>query len=163
MPSNFSWVLPKLLAGFAMPGLGGGLPEELARLRRLGVRCLVSLNPEAEDFGPECAAAGLAWEYFPITEFDVPQDEAAFDRLVQRLLMRLALQQAVGVHCYAGIGRSGLLLACLLGRHLHLPAAEAIQRLRRLRPAIETLEQEQFVHRYLQRARGGGPAQTDPQ
>jgi atypical dual specificity phosphatase len=157
MPYNFSWVIPGRLAGLSQPGLGeardlrrGGLAAQLAELRALGLDCLVSLTDSAADFGPACAEAGLAWEHFPSPEFDVPEDEAAFHRLVVRLLARLAAGQAVGVHCYAGVGRTGLLLACLLGRLQGLPGEEAIRRLRLLRPALETPEQEQFVRRYLQ-------------
>jgi atypical dual specificity phosphatase len=163
MPYNFSWVVPGRLAGLSQPGLGaardlrrearglrrGGLAAQLAELRALGLDCLVSLTESAADFGPSCAEAGLAWEYFPIPEFDIPEDELAFRRLVERLLARLAAGQAVGVHCYAGVGRTGLLLACLLGRLQGLPGEEAIRRLRLLRPALETPEQEQFVRRYL--------------
>ena len=150
MPYNFSWVIPGRLAGLSQPGLGGGLTAQLAELRALGLDCLVSLTESAADFGPACAAAGLGWEYFPIPEFDIPEDAPAFHRLVERLLARLAGGQALGAHCYAGVGRTGLLLACLLGRLEGLPGEEAIRRLRLLRPALETPEQEQFVRRYLQ-------------
>jgi hypothetical protein len=88
MPYNFSWVLPGRLAGLSLPGLGeardlrrGGLAAELAELRSLGLDCLVSLTDQAAGFGPACAAAGLSWEYFPIPEFDVPEDAPAFHRL----------------------------------------------------------------------------------
>lgn len=163
MPYNFSWVIPGRLAGLSQPGLGeardlrreggdssrGGLAAQLRELRALGLDCLVSLTDSAASFGPTCAEAGLAWEYFPIPEFDIPEDEPAFHSLVERLLARLAAGQAVAAHCWAGVGRTGLLLACLLGRLDGLPGEEAIRRLRLLRPALETPEQEQFVVRYL--------------
>jgi atypical dual specificity phosphatase len=158
LPHSFSWVIPGRLAGLSLPGLCGGLAAQLAELRRLGVDCLVSLTDSAAGFGPACAAAGLAWEYFPIPEFDIPEDEQAFDRLVLRLLARLDAGQAVAAHCWAGVGRTGLLLACLLGRLEHVAGQEAIRRVRRRRPALETPEQEQFVQRYLGRATGNAGA-----
>ena len=153
MPYNFSWVIPGRLAGLSQPGRRG-LEAELEELRGLGLDCLVSLTDQAAGFGPACATAGLSWEYFPIPEFDVPEDRRAFHRLVERLLGRLEAGQALAAHCYAGVGRTGLLLACLLGRLEGLPGKEAIRRLRLLRPALETPDQERFVANYLR----SGPA-----
>lgn len=161
MPHNFSWVLPGALAGSALPGgyAAGAQPalDDLRELRELGVRCLVSLSDRAEAFGPLCEQAGLEWLYHPIPEFGIPEDEEGFDALVRELQGRLQRGVSVCAHCYAGVGRTGLLLCCLVGRHLRLPAAEAIARVRAARRAIETPEQERWVHRFLRRPGGGAP------
>lgn len=151
MLHNFSWVIPGLLAGSALPGWDGEPEDDLAELARLGIRHLVSLTEEAASFGPACHRARLSWESFPIENFDVPEDLEAFDSLIRRLQSDLAAGRPVCAHCYAGVGRTGLLLACLLGRFQGLAPAEAIRRVRAARPAIETPEQERFVRRYLER------------
>ena len=159
MLDNFSWVIPGRLAGAALPGgyTAGAQPalDDLRELRERGVRCLVSLSDRAEAFGPLCEQAGLEWLYHPLPEFGIPEDDEGFAALVRELQGRLERGVAVCAHCYAGVGRTGLLLCCLVGRHLGLPAAEAITRVRAVRRAIETPEQERYVHRYLRRAEGG--------
>ena len=56
--------------------------------------------------------------------------------------------QAVAVHCGAGLGRTGTLVACYLVAG-GLSAEEAIAKVRRLRPgSIETLEQEAAVRTF---------------
>jgi protein-tyrosine phosphatase len=155
---NFSWVIPDRLAGAAVPGEGGswGLEYLLADLRELvgkGIRRLVSLTDQARHFGPACRRVGLKWTYFPIRDFDVPRRDAGFDDLVEGVRAEAAAGRAVCVHCYAGIGRTGLVLACVLGRYCSIDGQEAIRRLRDLRPALETGEQERFVRRYLRTTR----------
>jgi protein-tyrosine phosphatase len=59
----------------------------------------------------------------------------------------------VCVHCFAGIGRTGLVLCCTVGRYLRLPGSRAIATVRGLRSALETREQESFVELYLDRYR----------
>ena len=57
--------------------------------------------------------------------------------------------QAAGIHCAHGKGRTGTVLACYLIKHHNMTAAEAVSKIRMLRPgSIETSEQEQTVFLY---------------
>jgi len=158
MIRNFSWVIPDRLAGAALPGEGGSWGAEylLADLRELvgiGIRRLVSLTDHARDFGAPCREVGLKWTYFPIRDFDVPESDAGFAGLIEGVRADAAAGRAVCVHCFAGIGRTGLVLACALGRYYRIDGQEAIRRLRDLRPSLETALQERFVRRFLRNAR----------
>ncbi len=157
-PANFSWVVPGKLAGMALPG--GSLSQDRINVQRdlqhlygQGVRVLVSLTGAAAGLEKVCREAGLEWHYFPISDFGIPQDLPEFDALMETLLARIYGGSPVCVHCYAGVGRTGLVLCCLTGRLLGLEAAEAIGYVRSRRDALETRDQERFVRRYLERSR----------
>ena len=162
MIRNFSWAVPGRLAGAALPGQGApwpGAPQadpyllsDLRELRDMGIRRLVSLTDDARGFGPPCREAGLRWTYFPIPEFGIPDSEPQFTGLIDSLTGELVRGEAVCVHCYAGVGRTGLVLCCLVGRYCRLDAGEAVRRVRRARAALETAEQELFVQRFLETA-----------
>jgi atypical dual specificity phosphatase len=66
---------------------------------------------------------------------------------------RLAAEQSVVVHCGAGLGRTGTLLACYLVS-TGLRPDQAIARVRCVRPgSVETRAQEAAVEAFGQRAR----------
>lgn len=108
-----------------MPCPPGGQRLDLAMraLRQHGVDIVVSLQPEEEaaHCGMEREAeaaelAGMTFFRFPIRDHGVPRDRVAITAFADELLVRLLGGESVLVHCYAGIGRSGLLAILILMR-----------------------------------------------
>jgi len=109
------------LAIVPRPRSGEWLADEIAGWNRLGVQTVVSLLELHEvievDLANEefpCCAAGLRIISFPVPDCGVPSNSAAFANLVAAIEQRLRSGESVAVHCRAGIGRSGLLGACVL-------------------------------------------------
>jgi len=109
-------------------------PQELARL---GV----------PDFAQAIAGTPLQWWPVPITDMATPGHAtlAAWRAHGPALLQALNSGQRVLVHCAAGLGRTGMLVAKLLVLH-GAGAEEAIDQVRRARPGtIETEAQADWV------------------
>ena len=132
----------------------------LAEVYRAGT--LVTLQEETElaalpagDPRAEARRQGLESLWFPIVDGAAPSAPGEAAPVVEQVVSRLGAGQVVVVHCLGGLGRSGLLAACVLVR-LGVDVAEAMARVRAARPgAIQTAVQERFIARYATwRARG---------
>lgn len=116
------------------------------------VNTVVMLTEEGEDIkraGVSLKALyqenGLDVLHFPIVDFAIPEDPNTLRTLINQISEKIRHGERVAVHCYAGQGRTGLVIA-LLGRQLlGLDGDEAIDWVRGYFRAIETKAQEKFV------------------
>jgi atypical dual specificity phosphatase len=91
--------------------------------------------------------AGLFSIHVPVIDMTAPTVEQIEECLsaIQRAHEK---NMGVGVHCGAGLGRTGTMLACYFVSK-GMTAKNAIARVRRLRPgSIETEEQERAVEEF---------------
>ena len=151
---NFSWVIPDKLAGSDIPGGAGvdgdSLLGDLQYLAATGIRMLVSLERPSGPVAKLCGHAGIVWRNFPVPDFGIPHDRAKFADLVKECIDSFSGGMPVCVHCRAGIGRTGMALACIVGAHLGIGAEKAIAAVKQARPAVETEEQRMFITSFLE-------------
>jgi hypothetical protein len=160
LPNSY-WVLPgRLLAGEHPGGR-----DEVATRRRIdlllsaGVRSFIDLTQDDEmpSYALHLPKKVEYWN-LPIPDHSVPADPARMREIQQALAEGLAGDNAVYVHCRAGIGRTGTAVGCWLRERGMAPQA-ALTELNRLWrqsaravrwPGIpETSEQENYIRHWL--------------
>jgi len=141
------------------PRGGDWLPDELAHWKAAGVDGVLSLlePAEARDLelqaeSAEAAKAGLEYWSLPLPDRGVPQSEAGFVRTLARVERALSSGNNVVVHCRQGVGRTGLVAACLLTAKEHSPEA-AIARISAARgvPVPDTDSQKAWIMSFAAR------------
>jgi len=140
---GFSWVVDQQLAAMPRPGRTGDLDTDLAFLASHDLTLLISLT--VDPLGPEQVAAhGMTPLHIPVHDFTAPTLEQ-FHQFLDEALPRMERGERVGVHCTAGQGRTGTLMAGYFVSQGMTPDA-AIAEIRRLRPgSIETESQEHAI------------------
>jgi len=149
-PHGFYWLDKPRLAGLAQPES----KEDLDWLRRNGIEVLISLteDPLRRDWIND---AGLMVVHEPIQDMEAPSQEQ-LNHLVSAIDRALATNIGVAVHCGAGLGRTGVVLAAYLVRHGKSPQ-DAIARIRKLRPgSIETEEQAEVIAAFARKNKQEG-------
>lgn len=83
--------------------------------------------------------------YLPIPDFDVPEPENLLQGMAQAQAEARAGRN-VAVHCNAGVGRTGLFMACLARQTFDMPGAQAIRWVQKyIENAVENELQVSFV------------------
>ncbi|MCA9682743.1 MAG: isochorismatase family protein [Myxococcales bacterium] len=135
---------------------GRDLGDDLATLRADGIGRVLCMVPrdELERYGvgdllDAYREAGLTALHLPVVD-QKASSVADMDQALAFIDAGVQAGEAVLVHCVGGLGRSGMAVACYLGKQ-GLDAAEAIARVRGARGprAVETAVQEDFVRGYL--------------
>lgn len=144
MPPEFSWVDKPRLAALALPDA-----DDLLWLRRNGIDMVISLT---EDPLPRryVNEAGMMAIHLPVPDLEAPTAEQ-LQQAVDTIARAGQSGMAVAVHCTAGKGRTGTILAAYFVDQ-GLSAEAAIKRVRNLRRgSVETSEQEQAIAEFARR------------
>jgi atypical dual specificity phosphatase len=144
---NFSWLIENMLAAMPYP------QSEVAftLLHERGIRAILNLSEMPYPYEAP-TVLGMLTRHIVVPDFTAPTVRQAREA-VAMISTCLENQQPIAVHCMAGLGRTGTMLACYLVS-TGTPAGKAIKRIRKWRPgSIETEEQADVVYKYERKSK----------
>ena len=142
-PTNFSWVIDDKLAGCGLPVT----ENEFKWVVEKGIKSIVTVREVAlpsEWFdGTDIDYLHLRTEDFGAPTLEEMEEAVNFiDKEIQR-------GRSVLVHCAAGKGRTGAVLAAYMMKKQNLTAKQAIERMRIKRPgSVQSITQETALSMY---------------
>ena len=140
-PDNFSWLIENKLAGSAIPTSN----DEVQWAVGQGIKSIITIREEPLD---DTWVKNVNYLHVLSNDMGVPE----FNDLVYAvdfIHRRVTNNEPVLVHCLAGLGRTGTILACYLVKYQKMPTDEAIQKVREERPgSIQSYPQEEIIFRF---------------
>ena len=145
-PTNFSWLIDNKLAGSGMPTT----INEINWILNQGVKSIITMTENAL---PESWVKDTKYLHVPTEDLSSP-DLEKIDEAVDFIHERINNNEPVMVHCAAGIGRTGTILACYLIKYQKYSAKNAIEKVRKERPgSIQSERQEIVIELYEKHVR----------
>jgi atypical dual specificity phosphatase len=142
-PTNFSWVSEGKLAGSGLPIT----EDEFRWVVDKGIKSIVSVRevplPSKWFDGGE-----IDYLHLMVEDYGAPSMEV-LDEIVDYIDKKIRSGKAVLVHCAAGKGRTGAVLAAYIIKKEKLTAEQAIEKIRLMRPgSVQSLTQETALSMY---------------
>jgi len=140
-PDNFSWLIPEKLAGSAIPTSF----EEIKWVLDERIKSIVTIREEPLD---NDWIKNINYLHIHSNDMGVPEFDD-LTRAVDFIHERITNNEPVMVHCLAGLGRTGTILACYLIKYEKLSANDSIQKVRESRPgSIQSFPQEEIIFQF---------------
>jgi len=140
-PYKFSWLIESKLAGSSIPTS----IDEVQWVIEQGVKSIVTVREDPLD---DDWVKDVNYLHVYSNDMSVPE----FDDLVSAIDFihsRITNNEPVMVHCLAGLGRTGTLLACYLVKYQKMSVDDAIQKVREERPgSIQSFPQEEIIFQF---------------
>ena len=140
-PDNFSWLIEGKLAGSAIPTS----KDEVKWMEDEGVKSIVTIREEPLD---ENWVENMKYLHVHSNDMGVPE----FSDLVYSvdfIHRQITNNEPVMVHCLAGLGRTGTILACYMIKYQKMSAENAIEYVREKRHgSIQSFVQEEIIFQF---------------
>ena len=142
-PTNFSWVIDNKLAG-------SGIPTNEKEMKWLynkqKIKTIVTIREEP--LPSKWIKSNIDYKYVKSNDLEVPAMEEII-KAIDFIDIQIEKNKPVMVHCLAGKGRTGTILACYILKKDKLKAIDAIKKIRSVRPgSIQSEIQEETIYKF---------------
>ena len=142
-PTNFSWVVEGKLAGSGLPVT----EDEFKWVVDKGIKSIVTVR-EVRLPHEWFVSQDIDYLHLAVEDYGAPTVED-LDEVVNFIENKISSGRAVLVHCAAGKGRTGAVLAAYIMKKQKLTAEQAIEKIRIMRPgSVQSIVQETALSMY---------------